>query len=125
MQTLERYLEKQARSYYKEYILKPIIAKNQASNQRLYGLLDSIKGEEFTKDVKGFCELIGSKYSAIRIARTPKGIQLSDKRFKTIPFLYVDVAPHSENGFGHIYIKVKEKRFLKIPFTSLQLGLKS
>jgi hypothetical protein len=91
-----------------------MISKNKVSNNRLFRLLKSIKGSAFTRDLRSLMRVVG-KGQWMRISRVPAGICLKDKRWKTIPELWIDVKSDETGGMsGFMYIQVKSERFIKI-----------
>lgn len=93
--------------------VKEIHKENRKSNRRLFKLLTAIKGDAFVADLKKAANTI-NKGCRLRVAREPKGLVFGDRRWKTIPKIYVDQKTNSDGVEGAVYIPVKPDRYIVI-----------
>lgn len=90
--------------------------ENAKSNRRLFKIVEKIKGKSFVDSVNRLSKQ-GGRLPQIRISRKPEGIKLKDNRWSAIPEIWIDQKQSVEReATGHIYIQVKENRWLKIHY---------
>lgn len=87
-----------------------IRANNKRSNERIFKLLD----KDFVKDYKNLMSKIDQKHTLINIVKNPIGTEFEDKRFKTIPKIWVHVNTNSSGG--SLCVKITDEKYLKINY---------
>lgn len=108
------WLEEAFDAWWKNFV-QAVRQENARSNRRLYKILEPIKGKSFVDSVKRLATGKG-RLPQIRISREPKGMKLKDNRWSAIPELWIDQQQTEEGPTGHIYVQVKENRWLKIHY---------
>lgn len=90
-------------------------AKNKKSNDRIFRLLNP----DFVKDFKKLIKSIGHEYARVQIVRAPEGTCYMDKRYATIPEIWVVMKSYGSlyGGMsGSVCVKVTDNRWLKINY---------
>lgn len=113
---LENYIEKEFDKGWVEFV-KGIIEENKASNYRLLRVLEKRQGKQFVNDAKAILKTVGGT-CRIEIVRSTAGMQMSDRRWKSFPLIWVNQKQTSIYGKpeGWIYVPLDAKRFLSFHY---------
>lgn len=94
--------------------------KAEPQRKRFFGLLTAIKGNEFVVDVLSLMKKFNCSHHIPNVLRKPIGSRVKDKRWKHIPFIWVQYYPsnrYRDNGNMYkICIQVKENRWISINY---------
>lgn len=98
-----------------KHFVKDVQYRNSQSNQRMFRIIQALKGNEFLKDL---IILMGKehKYALVHLTRNPKGILLNNSKSIHIPKLIVNKYPSGSYREGEIYIQIKEDRWIWFVF---------
>ncbi|GAB3318060.1 hypothetical protein GCM10027299_09550 [Larkinella ripae] len=88
-------------------------AKTRASNNRLFGLLGKIRGDEFVSQLYAYQKAVKSENAYMRIVRVPTGIPVSDRRFSLIPTVWFDQRDCEDGKYAYVCIQVKPERWVR------------
>lgn len=88
------------------------IKENNRRNNRLYKVIEAIKGSDYTEQVKALMQLIGSKDNLLAVVRAPNGVKLTERRFPLIGYVWI----HGNADHGYMYIQIKEDRWIEVHY---------
>lgn len=92
--------------------VKNIHKRNQISNERMFKILEKIKGPEFVADLKKvFIKRPGTPL--IMLTRNPKGIEVKGDsgRFPSIPSIRITPKP-TNDSMAAVYIQITHDRWI-------------
>lgn len=90
--------------------------ENEKSNERLCRVLLEFKSTEFINDLRNMHNAI-NPFCKMRIARKPSGFFIkADKKYPTIPGLWIDQRSNEGGMSGTVYVQVKANRWIKITY---------
>lgn len=97
--------------------VKQMREENERCNERLYRLLEAIRGKRFVIDLQKLLKDIGEYGALIRVVRSPVGICINDKRWKSFKTLWINQRSNGHNTItGTVCIQVKDNRWLLINY---------
>lgn len=90
--------------------------ENQRSNERLFNVLEVIKGIQWVCELRNLAKNI-NEHSQIRIVKKPDGLVFKVKNWPTINEIWIEQKSSVEGGMsGSVYVQVKPNRWLKIQY---------
>lgn len=84
------------------------------SNTRILKVFAYIKGEQFSNDLKQLSKIAGD--GLIKLAKSPKGMKIKDKRWSTIPEIWVNQKATSEGIQGEIFVQISTNKWAYVSF---------
>ena len=87
--------------------------ETRVSNNRLFGLLGKIRGDEFVSQLYKYKKAVKAENAYMRIARTPTGIPVGDRRFSLIPKVWIEQRECEDGKYAYVCIQVKPERWVR------------
>jgi hypothetical protein len=97
---------------WEEYV-KEIQVANKKSNDRLFRVVEKIKGRQFVRDFYKLMKFMKSPNARLRVVRCPTGQKMTDDRTNTISEIWVELKYTTGEMEGTVGIRVKENRWLQ------------
>jgi hypothetical protein len=108
---LDKYFDAGWRSWVKE-----IQHQNDISNLRMFKILSALKGNDFVSDLIDLMKSTKNKSAYLELTRKPKGVLLTDNRYKSIPEFMIEKYPSGSYRQGKLFIQVTKNRWVSFVF---------